>query len=137
MYCLERIQWLRNPVQRTRHAVDFGFAGRFLGGDRCVRSNVPFPTTYHVAVYARRVSSTIYYEIGVAASGYFEITVHERRLPITERFQGSDMQSLGIATSRFSLVDKQPGWDRQSIGYHGDDGNLYKNNSRVCCEGWE
>ena len=33
--------------------------------------------------------------------------------------------SIGLATRHFPLLGKQPGWDRQSIGYHGDDGALF------------
>ena len=33
--------------------------------------------------------------------------------------------SIGLATMDFPLVGKQPGWDKHSWGYHGDDGALF------------
>ena len=36
-----------------------------------------------------------------------------------------DCVSVGLATSAFPLVGKQPGWDRSSYGYHGDDGAVF------------
>ena len=36
-----------------------------------------------------------------------------------------DCVSVGLATSSFPLVGKQPGWDRRSYGYHGDDGAVF------------
>jgi SPRY domain/F-box domain len=32
---------------------------------------------------------------------------------------------VGLATSDFDLLDRMPGWDGNSIGYHGDDGGLF------------
>lgn len=36
-----------------------------------------------------------------------------------------DCVSVGLANSSFSLFGKQPGWDRHSYGYHGDDGAVF------------
>ena len=38
--------------------------------------------------------------------------------------------SIGLATRRFVLYGRQPGWDKHSLGYHGDDGNLYHGSGR-------
>jgi hypothetical protein len=73
MYSIEAIN--TPPRKRT---LDIAFAGRMLGGDRCVRSNAPFSQTLRVAVYA--VASDEHrtqYRVGVVASGYFEITISE------------------------------------------------------------
>ncbi|KAF1335333.1 Ran-binding proteins 9/10, partial [Globisporangium splendens] len=116
---------------RGARTLDIAFAGQFLGGDRSVRANAAFPTMFHVQVYKRRVDSKFKYEIGVTASGYFEITIARRKQQQQSRHHlrlgGSDMSSIGVGTPRFRLVDKQPGWDRQSFGYHGDDGRFYHN----------
>ncbi|CCI39393.1 unnamed protein product [Albugo candida] len=40
------------------------------------------------------------------------------------------MVSIGFANAYFHLVDKQPGWDIHSYGYHGDDGRYYHNSGR-------
>uniref|UniRef100_K3W6V9 F-box domain-containing protein n=1 Tax=Globisporangium ultimum (strain ATCC 200006 / CBS 805.95 / DAOM BR144) TaxID=431595 RepID=K3W6V9_GLOUD len=119
---------------REARTSDIAFAGQLLGGDRSVRANTTFPTTFHVQVYKRRVPHTdskFKYEIGVTASGYFEITIAQREQEQPSRrhlrIGGSDMSSIGVGTPRFRLMDKQPGWDRQSFGYHGDDGRFYHN----------
>src|SRR5690349_17685954 len=96
---------------KRREVMDFAFSGRFLGGDRCVRSNVPFPTTFHVAVYARTLpNKQKTFVIGVTASGYYEISISKRPRQAADsvtgsrRYHGSDMTSVGIATSRFPLL---------------------------------
>jgi hypothetical protein len=33
--------------------------------------------------------------------------------------------AIGLSTRYFSPVDKMPGWDSESYGYHGDDGGIY------------
>ncbi|RLN45781.1 hypothetical protein BBJ29_004102 [Phytophthora kernoviae] len=46
-----RIISLKAPELRESHVVDFALDGGMLGDDRCIRANVPFPMTFHVAVY--------------------------------------------------------------------------------------
>ena len=53
-----------------------------------------------------------------------EVEARVQRQP--HRFAGRPQcVSIGLATRRFPLLGKQPGWDRHSIGYHGDDGALF------------
>ncbi|KAF1335499.1 Ran-binding proteins 9/10, partial [Globisporangium splendens] len=114
----------------ARRFKDFAYSGPVLGGDRSVRANAAFPTTLHVQVFKRKIPNTrnqFAYQIGVARSGYFEITISRRREqkgPFV-RLSGRDMASIGVGTERFRLVDRQPGWDEFSFGYHGDDGRFY------------
>ncbi|OWZ24162.1 hypothetical protein PHMEG_000869 [Phytophthora megakarya] len=117
------------PVKPTE-VVDFGFDGDILGDDRCVRSNAPFPTTFHVAVFKRQnqQTRTFEYHVGVVSSGYFEISITKRSKPSARRVHGEDVTSVGLVTSRFPLVDRQPGWDFRSYGYHGDDGQMFHSN---------
>ncbi|GMF15209.1 unnamed protein product [Phytophthora lilii] len=107
-----------------------------LGDDRCVRSNVAFPTTFHVAVYKRGTSeedkaqgqTRPVYEVGVVPGGYFELSLSKRqhRHARGPTLLGQDsMTSIGVVNSKFPLVGKQPGWTRRSYGYHGDDGRYY------------
>ena len=35
---------------------------------------------------------------------------------------------MGVCTSRFACDGRQPGWDSESYGYHGDDGRLFHGN---------
>jgi Ran-binding protein 9/10 len=37
----------------------------------------------------------------------------------------SECVAIGLGTADFDVSDKMPGWDRNSIGYHGDDGGLF------------
>ncbi|KUF92042.1 hypothetical protein AM588_10005087 [Phytophthora nicotianae] len=68
------------------------------------------------------------YHVGVVSSGYFEISITKRIKPSARRVHGEDVTSIGLVTSRFPLVDRQPGWDFRSYGYHGDDGQMFHSN---------
>ncbi|KAE9022186.1 hypothetical protein PR003_g12420 [Phytophthora rubi] len=131
-----RIISLQAPDLRGSHSVDFALDGGMLGDDRCIRANVPIPTTFHVAVYKRdptendRAQSQTrpVYQVGVVPGGYFELTLSKRqhrhaRAP--SLFGQDSMTSIGLVSGKFPLVGKQPGWTRRSYGYHGDDGRFY------------
>lgn len=56
---------------------------------------------------------------------YFEVTVLPAR---TVRYTPSavgDCVAVGLATKRFLLCNRLPGWDAESFGYHGDDGAIF------------
>lgn len=132
---------------RPSHVVRFAFNGDELGDDRSVRANVPFPPGFHVAVFKRREpggDGKPLYQIGLVASGYFEIQIVHRERPIRfgeiETREGEDRQmqmqeeevtSLGLVPASFPLVGRQPGWNQKSFGYHGDDGRFYRQTTRV------
>ncbi|KAL4152265.1 hypothetical protein PRNP1_009199 [Phytophthora ramorum] len=135
-----RIISLQAPDLSESHAVNFALDGGMLGDDRCVRANVPFPTTFHVAVYKRdpteedeaQGQSLPVFRVGVVPGGYFELTLMKRqhrhgRIP--HLFGQDSMTSIGLVNSKFPLVGKQPGWTRRSYGYHGDDGRFYHGTS--------
>ncbi|KAJ8520495.1 hypothetical protein ON010_g17935 [Phytophthora cinnamomi] len=90
-----------------------------------------FPTTFHVAVYKRDPTENDrrpIYQVGVVPGGYFELTLSKRqhRHARAPSLLGQDsMTSIGLVSSKFPLVGKQPGWTRRSYGYHGDDGRFY------------
>jgi hypothetical protein len=54
---------------------------------------------------------------GSAGGAYFEITVIE--------LGETNIITLGICTTSYPLLGQQPGWRTGSVGYHGDDGNVY------------
>ncbi|KAG7394018.1 SPRY domain-containing protein 3 [Phytophthora boehmeriae] len=129
-----RIISLQEPDLNESHVVDFALDGGMLGDDRCIRSNVPFPTTFHVAVYKingenkANGRSRSGFEIGVVPGGYFELSLSERqhRHARTPMLLNQDaMTSIGVVNYKFPLIGKQPGWTRRSYGYHGDDGRYY------------
>ncbi|GMF38064.1 unnamed protein product [Phytophthora fragariaefolia] len=127
---------LQAPGLRESHVVDIALDGGMLGDDRCVRANVPFPTTFHVAVYKRdptendmaQGQTRSIYQVGVVPGGYFELSLSKRQhrhVRATSLFGQDSMTSIGLVGSKFPLVGKQPGWTRRSYGYHGDDGRFY------------
>ncbi|KAF4139525.1 SPRY domain-containing protein [Phytophthora infestans] len=131
-----RIVSLHAPGLRESHSVDFALDGGMLGDDRCVRANMPFPTTFHVAVYKCNPTEEAnahgqtrpVYQVGVVPGGYFELSLSKRqhRHARAPTLSGQEaMTSIGLVNSKFPLVGKQPGWTRISHGYHGDDGRYY------------
>jgi len=64
-------------------------------------------------------------EVSLSMVCYFEIeikTESSRRACLD--LEGG-MTSIGLGTKSFPLDGKQPGWTRDSYGYHGDDGNKF------------
>ncbi|CAH0515326.1 unnamed protein product [Peronospora belbahrii] len=131
-----RIIPMKAPELIERDTVDFALDGGMLGDDRCVRANVAFPTTLHVAVYKRNSTdedtakgkTRVVYQIGIFHGGYFELSLSKRQHQHTSSpsmFGQDSMTSIGLVNSTFPLVGKQPGWTRRSYGYHGDDGRFY------------
>ncbi|KAL3673686.1 hypothetical protein V7S43_001384 [Phytophthora oleae] len=115
-------------------ATTFAFNGKRFGKDRSVRANVPFPSSFYVAVFKQRVQGAsgkeelFVYRIGATSSGYFEISIADpisRPSPHETRNGRVQMTAIGLVRSNFPLVGKQPGWALPSFGYHGDNGKLY------------
>ncbi|KAG7385514.1 SPRY domain-containing protein 3 [Phytophthora pseudosyringae] len=136
-----QIEPLHDADTRPSHVVRFAFNGDELGDDRSVRANVPFPPGFHVAVFKRREAGKDgkpLYQIGLVASGYFEIIIVRREGPmrdIEEQDQHTrpveeELTSLGLVPASFPLVGRQPGWNQKSFGYHGDDGRFYRQTTR-------
>ncbi|KAL3673682.1 hypothetical protein V7S43_001380 [Phytophthora oleae] len=136
-----QIQSLHDADTRPSHVVRFAFNGEELGDDRSVRANVPFPPGFHVAVYKRREAGKdgkAMYQVGLVASGYFEIKIVRRERPMRgiETQEGEaqppeeELTSLGLVPASFPLVGRQPGWNQKSFGYHGDDGRFYRQTTR-------
>jgi SPRY domain len=118
----------------------FRHVGGDIGGDRAVRADRPFPymspeSTQPFTVMYRTESG---WKARLSLIAYFEITIEQRRELSANEEKGPNMLgynphtdqaaamcSIGVATSRFRMANKQPGWDHHSFGYHGDDGNVY------------
>ncbi|CEG37357.1 SPRY domain-containing proteins [Plasmopara halstedii] len=135
-----RIISLDAPYTSQLKPVDFALDGVVLGDDRCVRANLPFLTTFYVAVIKRNLhedgheagQSRPVYEVGVVSGGYFELSLSKRQhrnITNLSELEHEAMTSIGLVSSRFPLVGKQPGWTRTSYGYHGDDGCFYHGTS--------
>lgn len=132
------IHSLHEADTRPSRIVRFAFNGNELGDDRSVRANVPFPPGFHVAVFQRRKAGKFrkaLYQIGLVASSYFEIQILHRERKTDEQEQeqiqaDEALTSLGLVSASFPLVGRQPGWNQDSYGYHGDDGRYYCQTTR-------
>ena len=125
------------------------FTGR-LGNDRAVRADAPIPAhDCFAAVRTERPEGPSADDVSgprryVTLTGlwYFEASISDASAPRDS--EGSEVGleegglgaplfahlaepcvSVGLATRAFPLRTKQVGWDRHSIGFHGDDGVLY------------
>lgn len=61
---------------------------------------------------------------------YFEVTIGQPK----RRAQNGIPECVAVGLSRdgFNLLQKMPGWDSQSYGYHGDDGGAYHDSGHMC-----
>jgi hypothetical protein len=84
-----------------------------------------------------------------AGCRYFEVTIlppntsSRTRVPISASFGGSSVSpsldyydpcwcvAVGLSTEEFTLAGYQPGWDKRSCAYHGDDGRVFFGNTRL------
>ena len=115
----------------NRQLVTKGATARFtgrLGRDRAVRTERGLPLRPFASLRQRRLPSSRAEVIAeVSDLVYFEISI----APSAVGVEGSDFYaaepcvSIGVATVAFPLRGKQAGWDTHSVGYHGDDGELY------------
>jgi hypothetical protein len=107
-------------------------------GDRIVRAAAPFPPLQSlpehgwaaVPLWSRPAAGGVpVCEATFVQCLYFEVTVTER----PKHVNGVELQpmapeeciAIGLATPRFPFTGKQPGWTRDSCGYHSDDGNFF------------
>ena len=99
------------------------FDGSALGGDRCVRADAPFPPVACAPFAAARCA-----RLGLHLTAYFEASIGTpcaaRRAQETAP-EAAPCCTIGLAFAEFPLVEMQPGWDRRSFGFHGDDGRIY------------
>lgn len=57
-------------------------------------------------------------------------TQTQRRSP-THRTSYNDCVAVGVATKAFQYQSRMPGWDKQSYGYHGDDGGIFHSSGEM------
>eukprot|EP01036_Dinobryon_divergens_P060402 gene60402-80564_t len=125
--------------------INFMYTGRSLGGDRAIIADCFFPCSppknllpsgFPPSQYLRSTTST--------SNGFLHpeaaLQIPHRRLiaPFTKTILKEDPVSLsgplpqqqacvaiGVACALFPLRNRMPGWDVNSFGYHGDDGNFF------------
>ncbi len=136
--------WVRPPASLETSAGQpsletMGLSARFvgrLGRDRAIRADAPLPLAApFVAVQASPVPAgelpsekVPTPRVVLADTAYFEVAVSNAPTyegePLAP-FHAEPCVSVGISTAAFPLTSKQCGWDRHSLGYHGDDGVIY------------
>jgi len=115
-------------------------SGSHLGGDRAVRADVAFPAvpgptssrdmwhstfTRHLPFVSMRPTAAAgggpptSFKPMLCMAAYFEVEIgHDSR-------ETGGMCAIGYGTKDFRLQRAQPGWRRDSVGYHGDDGHKF------------
>ncbi|KAF0685603.1 Aste57867_22532 [Aphanomyces stellatus] len=98
--------------------------GTDVGGNRCVRANMPFDVSPRVSVMCTSRNTWL---VDVLYDGYFEISISDActTTPDAWDHQADKCIAIGVATAAFEVVDQQPGWDDHSYGYHSDDGQFF------------
>eukprot|EP00549_Striatella_unipunctata_P023414 CAMPEP_0118706418 /NCGR_PEP_ID=MMETSP0800-20121206/20545_1 /TAXON_ID=210618 ORGANISM="Striatella unipunctata, Strain CCMP2910" /NCGR_SAMPLE_ID=MMETSP0800 /ASSEMBLY_ACC=CAM_ASM_000638 /LENGTH=319 /DNA_ID=CAMNT_0006608947 /DNA_START=223 /DNA_END=1182 /DNA_ORIENTATION=- len=59
---------------------------------------------------------------------YYEISIHaDTTNGVGDRdgYYNNECIAIGLATEKFQLHNRMPGWDQHSYGYHGDDGGVF------------
>ena len=117
----------------------YRFTGDRLGGNAAVIGNNCFPTMPECVeplplpfskLLPNRKNPTQPI-MAMSRVAYFEVTIHEPEPPSATQTQqerngmSPSCIAVGIASSRFPLTGRMPGWDIYSFGYHGDDGYMY------------
>ena len=49
----------------------------------------------------------------------------------TRPMMASECIAVGLATQAFHVHSRMPGWDRESFGFHGDDGGIFHNSGQM------
>lgn len=57
---------------------------------------------------------------------YFEVSLQASDSTTPATVDRDECVAVGLGTARFQLSGSQPGWTNRSIGYHSDDGNLFR-----------
>ena len=98
------------------------------GADQAARSDAPLTQRRHPALRWRAVLGAAPRPKIVASEvAYFEASIEEdpSRAPPEETHDRESCVSIGLCTADFPLKGKQPGWDVESVGWHGDDGCVF------------
>jgi hypothetical protein len=100
-----------------------------------IEGEPPFkiPEPFDQAIYRAqfRLKPLPEFKISVRLSyiAYIEIHIEvpsgtREQAQVNSKSRG-DCIAVGLCTAAFPMTNKQPGWTRSSIGYHGDDGHVF------------
>ncbi|RQM26498.1 hypothetical protein B5M09_002940 [Aphanomyces astaci] len=120
--CLTCFSSIEPVAYDNGQVVTMALAKGGVGGNRCVRANVPFEMTPRVAVF--QTTDRTWF-VDVVYDGYFEISIADPINPMRDDATLDMCIAIGVASPDFEVVDQQPGWDDNSYGYHSDDGHFF------------
>eukprot|EP01041_Mallomonas_annulata_P002404 gene2404-4665_t len=88
-----------------------------------------------IAPFTKTILKEGLHRITLSCIAYFEVTIHTAILPVGRRIDPVSLSgplpqqqacvAIGVACALFPLRNRMPGWDVNSFGYHGDDGNFF------------
>ena len=81
------------------------------------------PRRVHTHVWQPRLDAAGALEFVPLECLYFEVSLDRRAAAAHEE---DECVAVGLGTARFPLSGSQPGWKIASVGYHSDDGNLFR-----------
>jgi len=139
---------LATPLTRKSHKdirfLEDGLSATFtgeIGGNQVIFANSPFsaitngqtvlPFILLDAFYVNSLTSSkpeIHYRIARRHTAYYEIKIsksQQTEVVRSSRGYGGPCIAIGLASSMFPSIGYQPGWLRNSYGYHSDDGNAF------------
>ncbi|RHY95552.1 hypothetical protein DYB37_002589 [Aphanomyces astaci] len=120
--CLTCFSSIEPVAYDNGQVVTMALAKGGVGGNRCVRANVPFQMMPRVAVF--QTTDRTWF-VDVVYDGYFEISIADPINPMRDDATLDMCIAIGVASPDFEVVDQQPGWDDNSYGYHSDDGHFF------------
>jgi hypothetical protein len=112
---------------RVNDNYELYYNGENIGGNRCVVGNFPLVSKNFfpfIGINTEIKQNIHIYHLFKSFVSYFEITIKG-----TTNQAESECISIGICNNNFPLFGKQPGWDSNSYGYHGDDGQIFHNHN--------
>ena len=114
------------PGLLTLDGLSVKYGGR-LGGNQAIRTNHPMPRSIEFTTLRHsRDGSVIAPSLILSQTFYFEVTIGDEAYdPTCDEYMYTSCVAIGLSTSNFQLKNKQPGWDKFSLGLHGDDGCLF------------
>ena len=121
--------------QVTPDGLSVRYVGDRLGGNRAVRCEPPLPRAPFDTLRWTRASGSGGGErlrlFRACCVAYYEVTL--RSSPRAASTGPGPMEpevdcvAVGLASAKFPLTGRQPGWDSHSYGYHSDDGRVFHN----------
>jgi len=102
------------------------YTGTKLGGNRAVRIQWPFDLLSESLVFSSCKQKIGRLNCARRSYKYFEVEIGPRLVDKTHPLM-QDTLSIGYCTDKFTCAGTMPGWNRESFGWHSDDGLFFFN----------